>query len=76
LPSDIAKFFATKEDADAAFALFDKDENGDATRDEVEMVCKGPFIVISAVVLLDFNHPFIARPRHACTSDIDQIPID
>lgn len=39
VPSDIAKFFATQEDADDAFSLFDKDGNGDATRDEVEMVC-------------------------------------
>ena len=40
LPEDISKFFATQEDADEAFSLFDKDGNGDATRDEVEMVCK------------------------------------
>ncbi|KAH9832221.1 Mechanosensitive ion channel-domain-containing protein [Rhodofomes roseus] len=37
--SDIARFFPTPEDADAAFALFDKDMNGDATRDEVEIAC-------------------------------------
>lgn len=36
---DIARFFATLEDADVAFALFDKDMNGDATRDEIEMAC-------------------------------------
>lgn len=36
---DIARFFPTPEDADAAFALFDKDMNGDATRDEVEIAC-------------------------------------
>ena len=36
---DIARFFPTPEDADVAFALFDKDMNGDATRDEVEIAC-------------------------------------
>ncbi|EPQ57543.1 hypothetical protein GLOTRDRAFT_74415 [Gloeophyllum trabeum ATCC 11539] len=36
---DIARFFPTPEDADAAFALFDKDGNGDASRDEVELAC-------------------------------------
>ncbi|KZT70940.1 hypothetical protein DAEQUDRAFT_666983 [Daedalea quercina L-15889] len=36
---DIARFFPTPEDADAAFALFDKDMNGDATRDEIEIAC-------------------------------------
>ena len=36
---DIAKFFPTPEDAEAAWNLFDKDGNGDATRDEVEMTC-------------------------------------
>lgn len=50
MPSDIAKFFATREDADDAFSLFDKDGNGDATRDEVEMVCntKTSLVVISS----------------------------
>jgi hypothetical protein len=37
--SDIARYFTSKEDADAAFAFFDKDDNGDASRDEVEMAC-------------------------------------
>ncbi|CCM01460.1 uncharacterized protein FIBRA_03513 [Fibroporia radiculosa] len=37
--NDIMPFFPTPEDADAAFALFDKDMNGDATRDEVEIAC-------------------------------------
>ncbi|THH00782.1 hypothetical protein EW026_g1806 [Hermanssonia centrifuga] len=36
---DIARYFPTPEDADAAFAIFDQDMNGDATRDEVEMTC-------------------------------------
>ena len=32
-------YFPTPEDADAAFAIFDQDSNGDATRDEIEMAC-------------------------------------
>ncbi|KAL1942695.1 hypothetical protein VTO73DRAFT_4935 [Trametes versicolor] len=36
---DIERFFPTRDDADAAFAIFDKDMNGDAKRDEVEMAC-------------------------------------
>lgn len=36
---DIARFFPTPDDADAAFAIFDKDSNGDMTRDELEMAC-------------------------------------
>jgi len=36
---DIAKIFPTRESANAAFVLFDKDSNGDVTRDEVEMAC-------------------------------------
>ncbi|KAJ3480227.1 hypothetical protein NLI96_g8499 [Meripilus lineatus] len=36
---DMARFFPTPDDADEAFAIFDKDSNGDATRDEVEMAC-------------------------------------
>lgn len=39
LLEDIAKYFSTPEDAEAAWNLFDKDGNGDATRDEVEMTC-------------------------------------
>jgi len=39
LLTDIAKYFPTPEAAENAFALFDKDENGDATLDEVELVC-------------------------------------
>lgn len=36
---DIARFFPTPDDADEAFAIFDKDSNGDASREEVEMAC-------------------------------------
>jgi len=39
LLTDIAKFFPSPEDAEAAFALFDKDVNGDATLEEVELAC-------------------------------------
>ncbi|KAI0743906.1 Mechanosensitive ion channel-domain-containing protein [Daedaleopsis nitida] len=36
---DIARFFATHEEADHAFTIFDKDMNGDINRDEIEMAC-------------------------------------
>ncbi|KZT08300.1 uncharacterized protein LAESUDRAFT_60532 [Laetiporus sulphureus 93-53] len=36
---DIEPFFPTQEDADAAFALLDKDMNGDATKEEIEIAC-------------------------------------
>lgn len=36
---DIARFFPNGDDADNVFGLFDKDSNGDASRDEVEMAC-------------------------------------
>ena len=36
---DIARFFATPDEADLAFAIFDKDSNGDINRDELEMAC-------------------------------------
>ena len=36
---DIERFFPTPDDADAAFAIFDKDSNADITRDELEMAC-------------------------------------
>lgn len=36
---DVARFFATPDDADAAFTIFDKDLNGDVTRDELEAAC-------------------------------------
>lgn len=38
-PEDIARYFPTPDEADHVFALFDKDMNGDVTRDEVEMAC-------------------------------------
>ena len=34
---DIARFFPNEEAAEVAFAVFDRDENGDATRDEFDM---------------------------------------
>ncbi|KAJ3490527.1 hypothetical protein NLJ89_g11426 [Agrocybe chaxingu] len=36
---DIERYFPTKEDAVAAFALFDKDGNGDVSMEEMEMAC-------------------------------------
>jgi hypothetical protein len=36
---DIVRFFPTPDDADTVFAILDKDSNGDASRDEVEMAC-------------------------------------
>lgn len=36
---DIEEFFNNRDDALDAFAMFDRDSNGDATRDEVEMAC-------------------------------------
>lgn len=36
---DIARFYPTIEDAEVAFSLFDKDQNGDVSRDEIEMSC-------------------------------------
>jgi small-conductance mechanosensitive channel len=39
LIGDIAGFFPNREDAEAAFALFDRDSNHDVTRDEVELAC-------------------------------------
>jgi len=36
---DIEQFFPTKDDALAVFALFDKDSNGDASREEMEIAC-------------------------------------
>jgi hypothetical protein len=37
--ADIAPLFSSKGEAEAVFNLFDKDGNGDASRDEVEMAC-------------------------------------
>lgn len=36
---DIARFFPNLTAAQEAFAAFDRDDNGDATRDEIEMAC-------------------------------------
>jgi len=36
---DIEGLFPTKEDALAVFSLFDKDSNGDASREEFEIAC-------------------------------------
>lgn len=36
---DLAPFFHTQDEAIDAFAMFDKDVNGDATRDEMELAC-------------------------------------
>lgn len=36
---DIARYFPTMEDADRAFGIFDRDTNGDVSRDEVELAC-------------------------------------
>ena len=35
LPDDFLPYFATKPDAEVAFALFDKDENGDISKKEM-----------------------------------------
>ena len=45
---DIAKYFPTPEVAEVAWNLFDKDGNGDVTRDEVEMTC----------MCVNFSQPF------------------
>lgn len=39
LQEDMQKAFATEEEAEAAFNIFDKDLNGDISMEEVEMVC-------------------------------------
>jgi Ca2+-binding EF-hand superfamily protein len=36
---DIERFFPTPENALAAFALFDQDNNGDVSREELEAAC-------------------------------------
>lgn len=36
---DIVSFFHSQDEAAQAFAMFDKDMNGDVTRDEVELAC-------------------------------------
>ena len=37
--TDIAPFFQSYEASHSAFALFDRDGNGDVTREEVELAC-------------------------------------
>lgn len=37
--TDIAPFFTSYETSQTAFSLFDRDGNGDATREEIEMAC-------------------------------------
>lgn len=39
LVEDIESFFSTKEEADRVFALFDKDSNGDVSREEMDTAC-------------------------------------
>jgi hypothetical protein len=39
LVEDIEGLFPTKDDAFAVFSLFDKDSNGDASREEIEIAC-------------------------------------
>lgn len=39
-PKDIAHYFPNPDEAYHVFALFDKDMNGDVSRDEVEMACQ------------------------------------
>ncbi|KAJ3575123.1 hypothetical protein NP233_g1300 [Leucocoprinus birnbaumii] len=39
LEEDIARFFTTPDEAHSVFALFDRDGNGDASREELEMSC-------------------------------------
>lgn len=36
---DLQPFFSTRHEAARVYALFDKDSNGDASREEVEMAC-------------------------------------
>ncbi|TFY54037.1 hypothetical protein EVG20_g9871 [Dentipellis fragilis] len=36
---DFTQFFTTLDEADAAFSIFDKDANGDISREEMEMAC-------------------------------------
>jgi len=39
LVEDIERYFPSHEEALAAFILFDKDMNGDVSREELEMAC-------------------------------------
>ena len=36
---DIESLFPTRDEADRAYALFDKDSNGDISLEEMEMAC-------------------------------------
>ena len=36
---DIERFFLSHEEAVAAYSLFDKDGNGDVSREEIEIAC-------------------------------------
>lgn len=36
---DLISVFASREEAEVAFALLDKDGNGDVSRDELEVAC-------------------------------------
>lgn len=36
---DVEKLFPNREEALAAFATFDRDENGDVTKEEMEVAC-------------------------------------
>jgi len=61
---DITKFFPTPEDAEAAWNLFDKDGNGDATRDEVEMTC------MCVLIRRLFHLPFTAQQTRGDLRDV------
>lgn len=39
LKSDIAPFFPKAEQLEMVYAIFDKDENGDVSLEEIEMAC-------------------------------------
>jgi hypothetical protein len=39
VPEDIASYYLTFEDSSTAFAFFDKDGNGDVSREEMEATC-------------------------------------
>ena len=67
---DIARFFPTPDDADEAFAIFDKDSNGDASREEVEMACSYVIFHGSSLIIcplpfffLAFEAVYMASPR-------------
>lgn len=39
LKSDIAPFFPKQSELEVVYAIFDKDENGDVSLEEIEMAC-------------------------------------